>query len=273
MKKYHIIFMRVAAILLRTVLLVPLMAHAVANLQATFSPPPYSTVVLTGSISTSDVEIFDTNSPMQPANVISLRASGLSYDVLPGNLAACNASSIQQFVSQVNAWLSAGLVLHGNITSQDIGNRATLTLASVCTTRYWFVAHGLTDAVEIVNPPNPKSVCTLNSQNLNLNYSSTSLNVNGLTQSTNLYVSCTSGNAQNYQLRLTGSNVTSGRLNFGNGVTAQVSLNGTQVSANSSGISLNGLTSRNVSVSATLVGSASTSGITNANGVLVLDAL
>lgn len=132
---------------------------------------------------------------------------------------------------------------------------------------------GSADGLEIINPPSSKSVCTLNSQNLNLNYSSTSLNVNGLTQSTSLAISCGSGDAQDYQLRLTGSNVTSGRLNFGNGVSAQVSLNGVQVSANGSGISLNGLTSRNLSVSATLVGTASTSGITNSNGVLVLDVL
>lgn len=126
---------------------------------------------------------------------------------------------------------------------------------------------------KVINPPNPTSVCSLNSQNLNLNYSSTSLNVDGLTQSTSLAVSCTSGDAKNYQLRLTGSNVTSGRLNFGNGVSAQVSLNGTQVNANGAAISLNGLTSRNISVSATLAGTASSSGVTNANGVLVLDAL
>lgn len=119
-------------------------------------------------------------------------------------------------------------------------------------------------------PPNT-SVCSLNSQNLNLNYSSASLNVNGLTQSTNLNVTCGTGDAQDYQLKLTGTNVTNGRLNFLNGVSAQVSLNGTQVQANGSGIQLNGLTTRSISVSATLMGTAATSGPSGASGILVLD--
>ncbi|WP_272663242.1 MULTISPECIES: hypothetical protein [unclassified Providencia] len=116
-----------------------------------------------------------------------------------------------------------------------------------------------------------KSICSLNSQNLNLSYSSASLNVNGLTQSTNLNVTCGTGDAQDYQLKLTGTNVTNGRLNFTNGVSAQVLLNGTQVQANGSGIQLNGLTTRSISVSATLTGTAATSGPSGASGVLVLD--
>lgn len=125
-----------------------------------------------------------------------------------------------------------------------------------------------------ITPPElgESAVCSLNSQNLNLGYSSTNLNVNGLTKNTNLTVSCTSGNAKNYQLKLTGTNVTNGRLNFGNGVSAQVSLNGTQVQANGEGIQLNGLTSASIPVTATLVGTALEPGTTNANGILVLDA-
>lgn len=124
-------------------------------------------------------------------------------------------------------------------------------------------------------PPIPEltgSVCSLNSQNLNLGYSSTSLNVDGLTQSTNLNVTCTAGNAQNYELKLTGPNVTNGRLDFNNGVSAQVSLNGTQVQANGTGIPLNSLTSQTIPVSATLTGTAATSGPSNASGILVLEA-
>ncbi|NCG54966.1 hypothetical protein [Serratia fonticola] len=127
---------------------------------------------------------------------------------------------------------------------------------------------------EFINPPIENiSVCSLNSQNLNFTYSSASLNVNGLTDSKSLNVTCTSGDAKDYQLRLTGSNVTNGRLNFGNGVSAQISLNGTQVDANGTGISLNGLISRTIPVSAALVGMASGPGTTTAAGVLVLDAL
>lgn len=129
------------------------------------------------------------------------------------------------------------------------------------------------EAGEIINPPPIVGACSLNSQNLNLNYSSNSLNVNGITKSTNLNISCTSGDAKDYQLKLIGTDVTNGRLNFGNGVSAQISINGTQVQANGLGVQLNSLTSRSIPISATLVGIASNSGITNANGILVLDAL
>lgn len=130
--------------------------------------------------------------------------------------------------------------------------------------------------VEVVNPPfppvTPASVCSL-SNNVSLSYSSTTLNVNGLSQGASLGVSCTSGTAQDYTLRLTGSSVSGGRLSFGNNVSAQVYLNGTAVSANGSGIRLNSLTSRSVPVRADLVGTATNSGTTMANGVLVLEAL
>lgn len=128
--------------------------------------------------------------------------------------------------------------------------------------------------IEVINPPAPNSVCSLNGQNMFLDFNSTSLNVNGLSQTQNLSVSCTSGTAKDYNLRLTGSNVTDGRLNFGNGVSAQIYLNGTAVRANdASGIRLNALTSRTVSVRGDLVGTASGAGTTNASGVLILDAL
>ena len=126
----------------------------------------------------------------------------------------------------------------------------------------------------VVPPPQENaSICTLNSQNLSLNYSSVNLNVEGLTQNANLIISCTNGDAGNYQLKLTGNNVTNGRLNFGNGVSAQISLNGTQVQANGDGISLKSLTNGSIPVNAILKGSASGPGTTNANGVLVLSAL
>ncbi|QIC17293.1 hypothetical protein [Providencia vermicola] len=121
--------------------------------------------------------------------------------------------------------------------------------------------------------PNRLSSCSLNSQNLNLNYSSSSLKAEGLEKSTRLNISCTSGTARNYQLRLTASNATNGLLNFGNGVSAQVSLNGIQVNANGTGISLNNLVNSTIAVNAKLKGSATKSGVSKANGILVLDAL
>ncbi len=124
-----------------------------------------------------------------------------------------------------------------------------------------------------VNPPVPvdKSVCSLGSD-INFNFSSTALDVSGITSTKNLSLICTSGEAQNYQLKLIGNNVTNGRLNFNNGVSAQVSLNGTQVLANGSGIQLNNLKSQDIPVNVTLIGTSSLSGTSNALGVLVLEA-
>jgi len=126
----------------------------------------------------------------------------------------------------------------------------------------------------VIPPPQDDvSICSLNSQNLNLTYSSTNLNVDGLAQTTSMNVSCTAGNAQDYELKLTGNNVINGRLNFSNGVSAQISLNGTNIRANGDGIKLKSLTNGVISVYATLVGTASNAGISNASGVLVLNAL
>lgn len=126
--------------------------------------------------------------------------------------------------------------------------------------------------ISIVNPPTEDSACSLNNQSISLYFSSDKLNVAGLTKETNLTITCSNGDAKNYQLKLTGSNITNGRLNFGNGFSAQISLNGTDVYANGAGISLNGLTNRTIPVRASLVGTAGTSGTSAANGILILDA-
>ncbi|HGM9948365.1 TPA: hypothetical protein ACKRWH_003336 [Providencia rettgeri] len=139
----------------------------------------------------------------------------------------------------------------------------------------WFRGVIRTQSTEIVVPPPHKdvSICSLNSQNLNLNYSATSLTVTGLMQSTELNISCTAGDAKDYQLKLTGSNVINGRLNFGNGVSAEITLNGVSVKANGDAIKLDKLVSKNIPVSATLIGTANSSGVSSANGIIILEAL
>lgn len=140
----------------------------------------------------------------------------------------------------------------------------------------YFEPYKVCGADEGAPPPIPEltgSVCSLNSQQIELSYQSTTTNVSGLRKDGALSVLCTSGTPQNYQLKLTGNNVTNGNLNFGNGVSAQVSLNGSQVQANGPGIQLNSLTSQTISVSATLSGNASVSGVSKATGILILDAL
>lgn len=127
--------------------------------------------------------------------------------------------------------------------------------------------------IEVVNPPGEiKSVCSF-TNDVSFTFNASSLDVNGLTHSKNLNISCTPGTSRNYTLRLTGTSVINGRLNFGNGVSAQISINGHSVSANGSGVTLNNLVNQDIPLSATLVGGGSGPGVTNASGVLVLDAL
>lgn len=136
-----------------------------------------------------------------------------------------------------------------------------------------FILYNSHPPSNIIGGPESLSVCNLNSQNLLLNFSSESLMVAGLSKNTNLTITCTAGNARDYKLRLTGTNVTNGKLDFKNGVYAQISLDGIHINANGDGINLNGLVSREIQVKATLSGSASTSGITTSNGILILEAL
>ena len=125
-----------------------------------------------------------------------------------------------------------------------------------------------------VTPPGVTgSACSLDSQSLSLSYTSPSLAVGGLRQSMSFAVRCSSGTPQNYNLRLTGTNVSNGRLNFGNGVSAEVILDNEILSANGAAIRYDALTSRTMMLSAVLHGTASTPGVSNASGVLILDAL
>ncbi|HEF8774682.1 hypothetical protein AB7179_11610 [Providencia manganoxydans] len=127
--------------------------------------------------------------------------------------------------------------------------------------------------IEIVNPPNKKNTCTLNDQLLNFTFLANALDVNGAKQNRNLTINCSNGDARDYTLKLTSSRVDqNGNLSFGNSVAAKIAINGTDISANSSGIELNALETTNLNVTASLVGVALTSGESSASGVLVLEA-
>ncbi|MEQ5033516.1 hypothetical protein ABN085_18725 [Morganella morganii] len=127
-----------------------------------------------------------------------------------------------------------------------------------------------------IDPPieKPQSSCFLTNNNVDLLFLSNDLNVSGMNEYTYLQITCTDGTPQNYQLKLTGNNVINGRLTFGNGVSAQISLNNTPVAANGNGIRLNSLNGYNsIKVTAQLMGTASSSGVSNSSGILVLEAL
>lgn len=122
-------------------------------------------------------------------------------------------------------------------------------------------------------PPPPKSSCSFATSAFTINFTSASLNVDGDTSSVSVSLSCSSGSAQNYVLSLRASDVLAGRLNFGNGVSAQITINGTVLTPNGPGIPMYSLSSRSLPLTATLYGQSRSSGSFSSSGVLVLDIL
>lgn len=214
----------------------------------------------------------------------SLVWQSFTHEVIVGGMAVntCHPDTRDMAVQTVNTYLSRGITLDQTAPLQTEFDKVTVGVQIECKNNGPVGSGGTIYEInpyieaEIVNPPfpptQPASVCSL-SNNVSLSYSSSTLNVNGLSQNSYLSVNCTSGTASDYMLRLTGTNVSGGRLSFGNNVSAQVYLNGTSVSVNGSGIRLNSLTSRSIPVRADLIGTAANSGTTTANGVLVLEAL
>ena len=198
-----------------------------------------------------------------------------------GASSSCTADERLTAQNQAVTWINS-------IISQNpsLGNTIWLDIQASRVTRsnwecrdrtapYNWVYFSMPVSVEVLPEiPTDKSICSLGSD-VSFNFSSTALDVTGISSTKTLPISCTSGDAQNYQLKLiaTGDNVTNGRLNFKNGVSGQVSLNGTQIQTNGTGIQLNNLTTSTISVGVTLYGTASVSGVSNALGILVLDAL
>lgn len=129
------------------------------------------------------------------------------------------------------------------------------------------------DANMVVIPPTI-SACFLDNANIQMEFASSTLNTDGKMAESSLYVNCTIGDPQDYQLSLIGlgGKVTNGRLDFGNGVSARISLNGTPLQANGPSINLNRLTSQTIPITAVLSGTAESSGVSNTMGVLILNA-
>lgn len=129
------------------------------------------------------------------------------------------------------------------------------------------------DANMVVMPP-AISTCYLDNAMIQMEFTSSTLNTDGKTAESSLYVNCTIGDTQDYQLKLIGlpGMATNGRLDFGNGVSAQIFLNGTQLQAHGPSINLNRLTSQVLSITGTLTGTAEVSGVSNTMGVLILEA-
>lgn len=180
-----------------------------------------------------------------------------------------------QAVTWINSIISSSPHLGDSISSDIPATRVEKTFWECRdrTTPNNWVYFIMPISVEVLpEEPTDKSVCSLGSD-ISFNFSSTTLEVTGISSIKTLPIICTSGDTQNYQLKLTSNNATNGRLNFGNGVSAQVSLNGTQVQANGPGIQLNKLISQTIPVSATLTGNASVSGVSQATGILILEAL
>lgn len=272
----------------------------------------YTTLVANGNISVSDIQ-WNTWNPVNEtagwggrtmtalATTLGSIASnfymgtsttqwcptGTHFTCLDSINSTCSESEINTAKNQAIEWVNSILSQNPRLTWSSLYGMGTESsvpagLSQVFQTHFqcrdrtapqkWITISSHIPYAVIPSPPDDKSVCSLLSD-INIKFNSTELNVNGLSSTQALSINCTSGSAQNYQLRLTGNNVSNGRLNFNNGVSGQVSLNGTQVQANGAGIQLNNLTSSTISVGVTLYGTASVSGISNALGILVLDAL
>lgn len=259
--------------------------QAQAVIQFTWGPAPYSYITARGTAPYTGWDDYTgyTGARFIQMDYIVDQIGGQTYHgIYTGQ---CTANNLSSFVNQVNSILASGIVLNWNMggagpTPAQISRLGIgyLQVVGWCD-GHQFLKNFRSPGPDIeVNPPEPPeppgSVCSLSNPNLTLNFQSNSLNVNGNANSTSLAVSCTGGTAQNYRLSLIGSggNVTGdGQLAFGNGVTARISLDGTSVSAGGAGISLNGLTSRNISVRGVLSGTASAPGSTSTSGVLVFE--
>lgn len=136
------------------------------------------------------------------------------------------------------------------------------------------VFNSVIDINNIIVIPPTISACFLDNANIQMEFASSTLNTDGKMAESSLYVNCTIGDPQDYQLSLIGlgGKVTNGRLDFGNGVSAQISLNGTPLQANGPSINLNRLTSQTIPITAVLSGTAESSGVSNTMGVLILNA-
>lgn len=117
------------------------------------------------------------------------------------------------------------------------------------------------------------STCSLSNQRLDFIFVSNSLSMASQSRTSSLLLSCTAGAARDYQLRLTGSLVNGGRLDFGNGVSAMISVNNIPLPANGTGVRLNAQTSGSMTISADLAGVSSSPGVFTSSGILILDAL
>ncbi len=272
----------------------------------------YKTLVASGSISVSDIQwntwnpVHDTASwggrtmTALATTLGSIQSNfymgtsttqwcptGTHFTCLDSFYSTCSESEINTARNQAAEWVNSILSQNPRLTWSSLYGMGTepsvpAGLSQVFQTHFqcrdrtapqkWITISSHIPYAVIPNPPDDESVCSLLSD-INVKFTSTELNVNGLSSTQALSINCTSGSAQNYQLKLTGNDVTNGRLNFNNGVSGQVFFNGTQVQANGTGIQLNNLTSSTISVGVTLYGTASVSGISNAVGILVLDAL
>ncbi|ELX8381006.1 hypothetical protein AB7W88_07120 [Providencia vermicola] len=266
---------------------------AFADSRVDFGPRPYRNAVVSNG-GTGQITFITYNRPGTglPTSVrVGLEAFG--YIPNRGNYTAyyerlstneCNgrlgsrAAAINTITNLMNNRINIPAISFGDPLNLELMENINVEFIYACYDAINRASAGLgrnsrNGEIEIINPPNQKSICTLNDQLLNFNFLSNALDVNSAKQNRNLAINCTSGNARDYTLKLISSKVdTNGNLSFGNGVAAKIALNDINVSANGSGIALNALKTININVTASLTGVALSSGESSASGVLVLEA-
>ncbi len=132
-----------------------------------------------------------------------------------------------------------------------------------------FIINSVFDGVA---PGARPSVCTFVGSNLSISFESLSTSV-ATVKSVPLSVVCGTGEPVNYKLSLSSALAANGQLSFGNGIYASVSVDGSPLQANGDWIRLVGLSSGTKNMTVTLSGTASSTGVSDATGILLLEML
>jgi len=135
----------------------------------------------------------------------------------------------------------------------------------------------LNDGLELITPVPPPfetvSVCTFANPSISLDFTSNTTSVSGVTQTTSVPVTCSTGTPTSYKIRLAGSNVQNGNLLFPNGVAVGLSFDGMALSVNNTGVNLPNLASGSHTLTGVLTGTAPEPGVSTTTGILILETL
>ena len=252
---------------------------------ATSSTPAFGTMQVTG---------FDESGNQLSTASFSSLAMATACPASFGTVSSSNADTVPVTTERrlvlkehINTLFGAGVTYKYNTTMNGSPWLTTRLATFVPSAYHWFSCLAPTDkggtrgiralfyygtVIDGVAPGVSASVCTIGSSVLSVSFESMTTTVSQ-EKSLPLDVVCGAGVPVNYKLSLTSSLADGGRLSFGNGVTAAVSVDGVALPVNGDWIRLTSLSTGTKLLTIALSGSAYTSGVTTATGVLVLEML